>query len=60
MRVRIQLVRRSQKRGPAAERIPAVPKSGLTKHFQRLRTWEPRLNAARPLKLRLARASPKD
>ena len=60
MRVRIKLVRRSEKRGPVAERIVLLPKLGLAKHFSRLRSWSPSQTPTRKVKVRLARASPKD
>ena len=60
MRVRVQLVRQSAKRGPLAARIVVLPKRGLSKHFSRLRAWVPSPMPTHQLKLRLARASPKD
>ena len=60
MHVRIRLVPPSRKRGPAADRIPGLSRGGLAKHFARFRLWEPAGIGAPKLKLRLARASPRD
>ena len=60
MHVRIRIVPESRKRGPTAGRMLALSKGRLDKHFERLRSWEPGRRAPSTLKLRLARASPKD